>query len=217
MSNRNRLPVLCTSLFLALAVANPAAAGDVYAGLSPNAQQTAENVIETLETNGYRIVSVKRTLLRRLCITADNGAYTREVIISRSTGEIKRDLGFQIATATGSTSGIIQDDDDAKRTPAISKEDSGEPAGTTSNEEGFSFGESVDVSNDISSESKSVGNDISGESKSGSKSDGSGESKSDGKGGSKSGKKGDSKSDSKGDKKGGGKHGGKYGGKGGKK
>ena len=112
MIKRTKLHILCASLFLAVAVASPAAAGNIYSGMSPIAQETAENVITTLETSGYTIVSVKRTLLRRLRITAANGAHTREVIVSRSTGEIRRDSVFLVASADDSNTKILIDDGD---------------------------------------------------------------------------------------------------------
>ena len=60
------------------------------------AQQTYSSVIAQLQNSGYRIVEVKRTFLGRSRILARNNVHFREVIVSRSTGEVKRDVVIQI-------------------------------------------------------------------------------------------------------------------------
>ncbi|MGI9220936.1 MAG: hypothetical protein ACR2QS_07870, partial [Woeseiaceae bacterium] len=125
-----KLYVLWTTLFLAIATANPAAAGDVYSGMSDTAQQTAENVIDTLESSGYKVVSVKRTLLRRLRITAVNGAHTREVVVTRTSGMIKRDKVIKVARTKATKPKAVVND--TVRTSAISETVKGDDVERTS-------------------------------------------------------------------------------------
>ncbi len=135
MNKRTNLHILMASLFLATAAASPAVAGNVYAGMSPLAQETAENVIYTLENSGYTIVSIRRTLLRRLHITAANGAQTREVVVSRTTGEIKRDSVMQIASAQDSNTFNGGGDDDNARTASDGDKDKASTADDVENGE----------------------------------------------------------------------------------
>ncbi len=53
--------------------------------------QTYLNVIQTLETNGYQVTGLKTTLLGRMKIRAQNRKHIREVVVSRSTGEVLSD------------------------------------------------------------------------------------------------------------------------------
>lgn len=48
-------------------------------------------VIDALDRNGYRIVSVSTTLLNRVVIRARNPEHLREVVFSRASGRILRD------------------------------------------------------------------------------------------------------------------------------
>jgi hypothetical protein len=60
------------------------------------AQQTYGDVIMQLQNGGYRIEEVKRTFLGRIRILARNKVHLREVIVSRSTGEVKRDVVIEV-------------------------------------------------------------------------------------------------------------------------
>jgi hypothetical protein len=51
-----------------------------------------EDVVAALEAEGYTIVSVETTFLGRTKILAQNGKYFREIVVSSSTGEVKRDV-----------------------------------------------------------------------------------------------------------------------------
>ena len=77
------------------AAASPAIAqsqpGAGQAGSLQLAQQTYVSVIGNLETNGYAVVDLKTTLLGRVKIVAQNSAHVRELVVSRSTGEIMSD------------------------------------------------------------------------------------------------------------------------------
>lgn len=49
------------------------------------------DVIAQLESSGYTLDSVEKTFLGRMKITAHNRAHVREMVVSRSTGEIMHD------------------------------------------------------------------------------------------------------------------------------
>lgn len=53
------------------------------------------DVIRTLEASGYTILSVRETLLNRIRIQARNEIHLREIVISRSTGNILRDVALE--------------------------------------------------------------------------------------------------------------------------
>ena len=55
------------------------------------AAQSYVDVIEMLESAGYRVNGMKTTFLGRVKIQAQNRQHLREVVVSRSTGEIKSD------------------------------------------------------------------------------------------------------------------------------
>ncbi len=50
------------------------------------------NVIDSLERNGYRILLVEKTWLNRMLIRAQSRRHLREVVVSRSNGEVLRDV-----------------------------------------------------------------------------------------------------------------------------
>ncbi len=56
------------------------------------AQLGYTDVLVMLERTGYHVVKMDSTLLGRVRILARNREHLREVIVSRSTGEIKRDV-----------------------------------------------------------------------------------------------------------------------------
>ena len=65
------------------------------------AQQTYVDVIANLEAAGYTVVETKRTLLGRIRIRARNAVHLREVVVSRATGEVKRDEIVEIFQDAG--------------------------------------------------------------------------------------------------------------------
>lgn len=69
----------------------PFALAVTVAGGAPAQQLGTQDVIWLLRSEGYEITEVGRTWLGRIRIEATNGANDREVIISRSTGEIRYD------------------------------------------------------------------------------------------------------------------------------
>ncbi len=71
--------------FLGLVLAGvPAVA---VAAASPH----VDRILAHLEAEGYRIVSVGRTLLGRTRIVAENGALLREIVLNPRSGEVLRD------------------------------------------------------------------------------------------------------------------------------
>jgi len=56
------------------------------------AQLTYIDVIANLENSGYRIIDMRSTFLGRIKLRADNSIHQREVVVSRSTGEILSDV-----------------------------------------------------------------------------------------------------------------------------
>ena len=66
--------------------------------LAPAPAATAETVadmLRTLESEGFVVTDIGRTFLGRIRIEAVSDGYVREVILSRSTGEIKQDAIFR--------------------------------------------------------------------------------------------------------------------------
>ncbi len=74
----------------------PAQAADGMQSPGRAAYQIAQlgytDVLVMLERTGYKVVKMDSTLLGRVRILARNREHLREVIVSRSTGEIKRDV-----------------------------------------------------------------------------------------------------------------------------
>lgn len=66
----------------------PAMTDTVQGHLLMAASQAHLAVIQMLKENGYTVVSVKRTFLGRAKVTVSNNLHTREIIVSRSTGEV---------------------------------------------------------------------------------------------------------------------------------
>lgn len=52
-------------------------------------------VLEALDRSGYRVLSVRETLLNRVRIRAENDFHLREIVISRSSGAILRDVSIE--------------------------------------------------------------------------------------------------------------------------
>lgn len=69
--------------------------------------QSYIEVIGMLEESGYRVTGMKSTLLGRIKILAQNRQHLREVVVSRSTGEIKSDRIIR-EFASGSDGGVKQ-------------------------------------------------------------------------------------------------------------
>lgn len=59
-------------------------------------QLTYLDVIASLENTGYQIVDMRSTFLGRIKLRARNTAHLREVVVSRSTGEILSDVIVQV-------------------------------------------------------------------------------------------------------------------------
>ena len=69
---------------------------------APAAGETVEEMIHILESDGFVVTDVGRTFLGRIRIEAVADGLVREVILSRSTGEIRQDAVFrQRAAAAG--------------------------------------------------------------------------------------------------------------------
>lgn len=97
--------VSAMALGLGLFAALPAVAGHGAIRPAPpppeqlyQARQDYTDVVRMLERNGYLIVKMTSTMLGRVKITASNRAHLREVVVSRSTGEIKHDVILQVYT-----------------------------------------------------------------------------------------------------------------------
>ncbi|WP_416321500.1 hypothetical protein [Yoonia sp.] len=69
--------------------------------------RTLEDVIFQLQTAGYEIEDITRTFLGRLRVVARNDTTRREIIMSRSTGEIFSDTVSGISTAPAADAGNL--------------------------------------------------------------------------------------------------------------
>jgi uncharacterized membrane protein YgcG len=74
--------------FCLLMSAQPAISGSFQSQFAIAASQAHLAVIQMLKENGYSVVSIKRTFLGRAKVTVTNNLHTREIIVSRSTGEV---------------------------------------------------------------------------------------------------------------------------------
>ena len=110
MITKTFFAAIATGYFCALATPSSAVSPigmPVVAGL---ATQSYLTVIQMMESNGYRVVSMKSTLLGRVKIRVRNPEHLREVVVSRSTGEIKSDRIVQVFSNPGiSTSAQTSD------------------------------------------------------------------------------------------------------------
>ena len=104
---------LRTSAVAAIIAVTALGIGPVQA--AGEAQPTYVSVVASLQSEGYTIVSVKRSMLGRYMILARNRTEVREVVVSSSTGEIKSDMvvgqpqqsGGTVGGAVGGTVGSV--------------------------------------------------------------------------------------------------------------
>ena len=84
--------------------------GDTQIGVLLMAQARSEaQVTAALELQGYQIEDIRRSLLGRVIITARNEIHMREVVMSRSTGEILADRIVRAAVgSSNSTDAEVQ-------------------------------------------------------------------------------------------------------------
>lgn len=74
------------AMVLALLLALPA---------PPSAAESVRDMIKILESEGFVVTDIGHTILGRVRIEAVTDGYLREVILSRSTGEIRQDAIFR--------------------------------------------------------------------------------------------------------------------------
>ncbi|QDC09682.1 hypothetical protein FHY55_10685 [Oceanicola sp. D3] len=101
--DHTRVAIICTGFALAMSVSASGPAHAAASGLrdAPTervymARQNYTDVIAVLERNGYRVVSMSSTMLGRVKILAQNKVHLREIVVSRSTGEIKHDVILKV-------------------------------------------------------------------------------------------------------------------------
>lgn len=107
MTKSFKTTALLASAALAMALAAPVQAQQANANANAQAQvqtqfslqamveyagEKAAEVIAQLQAAGYQVVDVSKTLLGRIKVTVQNEVHTREIFISRATGEIKQDV-----------------------------------------------------------------------------------------------------------------------------
>lgn len=90
-TKKAHLAVLVAAGFCTFAAPASATSLNGFPVVAGFAAQNYTLVIAMLEDTGYRVTSMKSTLLGRLKIRAQNREHIREVVVSRSTGEIKSD------------------------------------------------------------------------------------------------------------------------------
>ncbi len=120
--------------------------------------QSYLDVIAQLEANGYTLSSVERTLLGRMKITAQNRVHVRELVVSRSTGEVMRDTVVRLlVTEEGAGEG-------SENVAAGEEDETGAGVGVDigasvrvdlggrgeEGDDGFDFGAEIDVDGGIS-------------------------------------------------------------------
>ncbi|MBQ2259813.1 MAG: hypothetical protein II336_00420 [Loktanella sp.] len=67
--------------------------------LDQDPQARYVRVIQTLDQNGYEIVDLRNTLLNRALIRARNQRHLREIVVSRASGQVLRDVVIEEFTA----------------------------------------------------------------------------------------------------------------------
>jgi uncharacterized membrane protein YgcG len=95
----------CGAIFVLSAVGGPALAqSQGVTGDSTRVDGQQPSVAAQLAEQGYEVVETGRTLLGRVRIVAERDGQIREVVVSRSTGEVMRDamLG-EASEASGET------------------------------------------------------------------------------------------------------------------
>ena len=86
----------------------PAPEQDRAAELAAMAGADAARIIRELAAIGYRVTEVRRSFLGRIRIIAENAEFRREIVISSSTGEIKRDT-VEARVAEAHRNGVVGD------------------------------------------------------------------------------------------------------------
>jgi hypothetical protein len=91
-----RIAALCICVLLCGQAAADAhadlAAEELMAASSQPAELRHIEVLTALEQAGYTLVELRRTWLNRILIRARNSHHLREIVISRSTGSVLRDV-----------------------------------------------------------------------------------------------------------------------------
>lgn len=137
---------LLSAAAMALVLTGPsgpahAASTGAAPGVIVIASQSYLEVIAMLEDAGYKVTGMKSTLLGRLKIRAQNDEHLREVVVSRSTGEIKSDRILRVFADKDGEAGV------APRTAASkTSRDSSSGGGSSSSSSSSSSGGSVSVS-----------------------------------------------------------------------
>ncbi len=91
--------ICATALFAGSAQAQDVA--DTRGGVVVVQARSYGDVVAALEAGGYRVDDISRTFLGRVRIVASNRQHRREVIISRSTGEIMSDMIVDVFPESG--------------------------------------------------------------------------------------------------------------------
>lgn len=92
-----RATLFAASVFATAGVANAQQSGQLAPALVPVTplilmQISYVDVIANLEGTGYQIVDMRSTFLGRIKLRARNAIHMREIVVSRSTGEILSDV-----------------------------------------------------------------------------------------------------------------------------
>ncbi len=87
-----------------------------FTPVSSKAQTVSDEIIQELADQGYSVISTRYTWLRRIVVTASDGVFERELLISRGTGVVLHDKRHRIAAPTQKVR-VRQDEDDQKRPP----------------------------------------------------------------------------------------------------
>lgn len=98
------LPDMATASHLPGQGSASIAAEEMLASSSQPPESRHLEVLDVLENTGYTLVELRRTWLNRILIRARNAQHLREIVISRSTGSILRDVVVETyAPTTGSS------------------------------------------------------------------------------------------------------------------
>ncbi|MDF0599773.1 hypothetical protein P1J78_03410 [Psychromarinibacter sp. C21-152] len=90
----------------AQSASNGSAASQSQANRQTAAAQGIGELMAQLEAEGYTEINIRRTLLGRYRIEAENAAHVREIVMHQQTGEILRDVLLRVKVDAESETGV---------------------------------------------------------------------------------------------------------------
>jgi hypothetical protein len=122
----------------ALALMAGTALSALLPGLPAWAQDVGDQISRQLRRMGYSDITLQRTLLGRLRITAIRGNRKREIIVNPVSGEILRDIVTDLRTGRAASGILDEDDNDNNSGQSRNDDDDDDSSGSGSSGGGSS-------------------------------------------------------------------------------